>query len=80
MSDFKELVRGAWDAAWNRGEIDALDEILHADYALEQAGSGGTARPGLLQGIVGVQDLVERVDLATVPRGVPRTPHELLEI
>ncbi len=42
MSDFKELVRSAWDAAWNRGEIDALDEIVHPDYALENAGSGGT--------------------------------------
>lgn len=42
MSDFKELVRSAWDAAWNRGEVDALDEIVHADYALENTGSGGT--------------------------------------
>lgn len=42
MSDFKELVRSAWDAAWNRGEVDALDEIVHADYALESTGSGGT--------------------------------------
>lgn len=43
MSDFKNLVRSAWDAAWNRGEVDALDEIVHADYSLENARSGGTA-------------------------------------
>ena len=43
MSDFKTLVRSAWDAAWNHGDLDALDAIVHADYALENAGSGGTA-------------------------------------
>lgn len=40
MSNFKESVRSAWDAAWNRGQIDALDDILHPDYALEHAGLG----------------------------------------
>ncbi|MDK3016850.1 flavin reductase [Pseudodonghicola flavimaris] len=40
MSHFKELLRSAWDAAWNSGEIDALDEIVHPDYALENAGLG----------------------------------------
>lgn len=40
MSNFKELVRSAWDAAWNHGQADALDEIVHPDYALENAGLG----------------------------------------
>ncbi|GAB3361761.1 MULTISPECIES: flavin reductase [Amycolatopsis] len=43
MSDFKDLVRSAWDAAWNRGDSDALDEIVHADYELENAGLGSTS-------------------------------------
>ena len=43
MSDFKELVRSAWDAAWNHGNADALDDIVHPDYALENAESGRTS-------------------------------------
>lgn len=43
MSDFKELVRSAWDTAWNHGDADALDSIAHADYALENAGLGHTS-------------------------------------
>ncbi|MET7995852.1 flavin reductase [Amycolatopsis sp. NPDC005232] len=43
MSDFKDLVRSAWDAAWNQGDSDALDEIVHADYELENAGLGRTS-------------------------------------
>jgi flavin reductase (DIM6/NTAB) family NADH-FMN oxidoreductase RutF/predicted ester cyclase len=43
MSDFKELVRSVWDAAWNYGNADALDAIVHPDYALENVGSGHTS-------------------------------------
>ncbi|WP_293780351.1 flavin reductase [uncultured Aeromicrobium sp.] len=43
MSDFKELVRAVWDAAWNQGDPDALDAIVHPDYELEHAGSGDTS-------------------------------------
>ncbi|WP_110207111.1 flavin reductase [Nocardioides daejeonensis] len=43
MSDFKTLVRSAWDAAWNHGDCDALDAIVHADYELENAGLGRTS-------------------------------------
>jgi len=43
MADFKDVVRSAWDAAWNRGETDALDAIVHPDYALEHAGLGRTS-------------------------------------
>jgi flavin reductase (DIM6/NTAB) family NADH-FMN oxidoreductase RutF/ketosteroid isomerase-like protein len=50
MSDFKQLVRSAWDAAWNRGDSDALDAIVHADYALENAGLGQTSGLADLKG------------------------------
>lgn len=43
MSDFKDLVRSAWDAAWNQGDSDALDEIVHPDYELENAELGRTS-------------------------------------
>lgn len=43
MTNFKEAVRSAWDAAWNHGQIEALDEIVHPDYALENAGLGRTS-------------------------------------
>lgn len=43
MSDFKKLVRSAWDAAWNQGDADALDAIVHDNYALENAGLGQTS-------------------------------------
>lgn len=43
MPDFKDLVRSAWDAAWNHGDCDALDMIVHPDYELENAGLGLTA-------------------------------------
>ncbi|MDP9888673.1 flavin reductase [Pseudarthrobacter enclensis] len=43
MPDFKELVRSVWDAAWNHGDPDALDAIVHPDYALENAESGNTS-------------------------------------
>jgi flavin reductase (DIM6/NTAB) family NADH-FMN oxidoreductase RutF/predicted ester cyclase len=40
MENFKELVRSTWDAVWNKGRIEALDEIVHPDYALENADLG----------------------------------------
>jgi len=43
MSNFKEAVRAAWDAAWNRGDSAALDAIVHPDYALENTELGQTA-------------------------------------
>lgn len=49
MSDFKQLVRSAWDAAWNHGDSDALDAIVHAEYALENAGLGQTSGLGELK-------------------------------
>lgn len=43
MADFKKLVRSAWDAAWNQGDVDALDAIMHPSYALENEGLGISA-------------------------------------
>lgn len=43
MTNFKKAVRSAWDAAWNHGQIEALDEIVHPDYALENTGLGQTS-------------------------------------
>jgi len=43
MTNFKTAVRSAWDAAWNHGQIEALDEIVHPDYALENTGLGQTS-------------------------------------
>lgn len=32
MHQIKEAVIGAWEAAWDRGELDAFDAILHENY------------------------------------------------
>lgn len=34
-------IEKAWDAAWDRGEVDAFDDLLGADY--RRLGSDGTA-------------------------------------
>ena len=71
MSDFKDLVRSVWNAAWNRGEADALDEIVHPDYALEHAGLGRTAGLTELKGQVremraAIPDLQTTLDMIVV--------------
>lgn len=40
MSDFKNAVRSAWVSAWDQGDVDALDEIMDPNYALQNADSG----------------------------------------
>ena len=37
--DRRARIQHAWDAAWDRGEVDALDELLSADY--RRIGSAG---------------------------------------
>lgn len=32
MQHIKEAVTAAWESAWDRGEVDALDAILHPEY------------------------------------------------
>lgn len=71
MSDFKELVRSAWDAAWNYGDSDALDAIVHPDYALEKAGLGSTSGLADLKGQIrdmraAIPDLQTTVDKIVV--------------
>ncbi|MET7765652.1 flavin reductase [Streptomyces sp. NPDC005336] len=71
MSDFKDLVRSAWDAAWNHGDSDALDEIVHPDYALENAGLGRTSGLAELKGQVrdmraAIPNLQTTVDMIVV--------------
>lgn len=71
MSNFKELVRSTWDAAWNRGQADALDEIVHSDYALENAGLGRASGLAELKAQVrdmraAIPDLQTTVDMIVV--------------
>jgi len=42
MQHFKERIINAWNRAWDHGDVDALDEILHPDYRRESASSGRT--------------------------------------
>ncbi|MFJ2618573.1 flavin reductase [Glutamicibacter sp. NPDC087344] len=35
----KESIVAAWEAAWDRGEVDALDTILHPEFTRERAAS-----------------------------------------
>ena len=34
-----EAALAAWEAAWDRGEVDALDSVMDSDYVRENAGS-----------------------------------------
>ncbi|MDE2463322.1 MAG: flavin reductase [Alphaproteobacteria bacterium] len=43
MTTFKEMVHVAWDAAWNHGQVDALDDIVDPEYALENTELGRTS-------------------------------------
>lgn len=38
--NIKDAVAYAWEAAWDRGDVRALDEILHPDYRRESTHSG----------------------------------------
>lgn len=40
MPDIKEAVINAWEAAWDRGDVHALDAIMDIDYVRESAGTG----------------------------------------
>ena len=40
MTDIRSAVLSAWEAAWDRGEVDRLDELMTADFVRESAGSG----------------------------------------
>jgi flavin reductase (DIM6/NTAB) family NADH-FMN oxidoreductase RutF len=71
MSHFKKMVRSAWEAAWNNGDPDALDAIVHADYALENSGLSSTSGLADLKGQirdmrVAFPDLKTTVDMIVV--------------
>ena len=71
LTNFKEMVRSAWDAAWNHGQVDALDEIVHPEYALESAGQGRTSGLAELKAQVrdiraAIPDLQTTVDMIVV--------------
>jgi len=39
--DRRDRIQQAWEAAWDRGEVDALDDLLSPDYRrIESAGAG----------------------------------------
>lgn len=40
QANIKDAVLRAWEAAWDRGEVDAFDAILHPDYRRESARTG----------------------------------------
>ncbi|MCR8669544.1 flavin reductase [Agrococcus sp. HG114] len=39
-TDIRSAVRAVWEAAWDRGEVDRLDELMTADFVRESAASG----------------------------------------
>ena len=39
MQEIRDAVTAAWEAAWDRGDVDALDLILHPDYVRESTAS-----------------------------------------
>lgn len=47
MHNITEEVVAAWQAAWDNGDVDALDAIVHPDYQRESASSG--RRSGLAE-------------------------------
>ncbi|QUW17813.1 flavin reductase [Agrococcus sp. Marseille-Q4369] len=40
MPDIRSAVLSAWEAAWDRGEVDRLDEVMTDDFVRESAASG----------------------------------------
>lgn len=47
----KALVRRAYEAAWNRKDLDALDELLPADYDMHRDTAGLSGREAIKAGI-----------------------------
>lgn len=48
----KNALIGAWEAAWDRGEVDAMDTVLHSRYRRESTQS---------KKVVGAQDLKQEI-------------------
>ncbi|QZY51025.1 flavin reductase [Leucobacter tenebrionis] len=67
QQDIKEAVAAAWAAAWDRGEVEAFDGILHPEYRRLTAGNGNLRDAAYLkQEILDIRaafpDLVTTVD------------------
>ncbi|WP_353987735.1 flavin reductase [Ruicaihuangia caeni] len=71
MQTIKESVTVAWAAAWDRGEVDALDAVLHPDYRRESANRGtitdlATLKRDILEVREAFPDLVTTLDKVIV--------------
>ncbi len=63
----KEAVTRAWEAAWDRGEVDAFDAILHPDYRRESTRTGrqsdaAALKQEILDARAAFPDLVTTID------------------
>jgi steroid delta-isomerase-like uncharacterized protein len=66
-SERKKLVLETWDAAWDRGEVDAFDDLLSPDYRRRSSSSDdGLTREEFKASIVATRaafpDLVTTID------------------
>ncbi|MCB1274442.1 MAG: flavin reductase [Leucobacter sp.] len=67
QENIKDAVLHTWEAAWDRGEVDALDAILHPDYQRVSARTGGavdaaTLKQNILDTRAAFPDLVTTID------------------
>ncbi|MGX1591559.1 flavin reductase [Glutamicibacter sp. NPDC055491] len=67
LQPVKESLVNAWEAAWDRGQVDALDEIFHADFRrISKKSKNVTTIRELKQEILSVReafpDLVTKID------------------
>lgn len=65
--NIKDAVARAWEAAWDRGEVEALEELLHPDYRRESTRTGRISdAAALVQEILATReafpDLVTTID------------------
>lgn len=42
LTDLRSTMLSAWEAAWDRGEVERLDGLMAADYVRESAATGAT--------------------------------------
>jgi len=65
-TDVRDRIEQAWDAAWDRGEVDALDALLSPDYRRIGSSGDGQSLAEFKASIVSTRsafpDLVTTVD------------------
>lgn len=65
MSDNRrEQIRAAWEAAWDRGDVDALDAVLSPEYRRISAGGDAQTRTEFKASIIATRSAFP--DLTTV--------------